>query len=222
MSSTDFARHYVYPEDAPEVGKHVRLAFETLDPDYFAITETRILSGKGEIIWVEVRFRIEKDLQGNTIKMVGVNQDITMRKDAEEVLHRTNRTLWTLSAGNLALLRAENEEELLQSLTSVIVKHAGYILAVVDYADNNPQKSITPIAWSGFEDRYFLAEHLSWADTEQGQLPVSRAIRSGTMQICHDITADPSFKPWRRPYRHTTTGRISHSHCATVAKLSVP
>ena len=28
-------------------------------------------------------------------------------------------------------------------------------------------------------------------------MPVSKTIRSGTTQICHDIAGDPAFKPWR-------------------------
>ncbi len=91
MSSADFASRYVYPEDAPIVGQQVRLAFETHDPDYFAKTETRILSGEGEVIWVEVRFRVEKDLQGNTIRLIGVNQDVTERKLAEMKLIESER-----------------------------------------------------------------------------------------------------------------------------------
>ncbi|HUW75925.1 MAG TPA: PAS domain S-box protein, partial [Gallionella sp.] len=82
MSSADFAGRYVFPEDLPVVAKHIRLAFETSDPDYFAMTETRILSGEGEIVWVEVRFSVEKDLQGNTVRLFGVCQDITARKQA--------------------------------------------------------------------------------------------------------------------------------------------
>lgn len=210
MSAADFARRYVYPEDAPAVEKNIRLALESQDPDYAAMTETRILSGEGEIVWVEVRFRVEKDLQGNTVRMVGVNQEITERKEADEVLRRTNRALKTLSAGNLALVRAETEEGLLRSLTGVIAEQGGYSLAVVDYAEDDPQRSITPMAWSGFEGRGYLAEHLSWADTERGRLPVSRAIRSGTTQVCHDITTDPSFNPWRE-------GVQAHGYQANIA-----
>jgi diguanylate cyclase (GGDEF)-like protein/PAS domain S-box-containing protein len=82
MSSADFAGRYVFPEDAPVVAQHIRLAFEASDPDYFAMAETRILSGEGEIVWVEVRFSVEKDLQGNTVRLFGVCQDITARKQA--------------------------------------------------------------------------------------------------------------------------------------------
>jgi len=91
MSSADFASRYVYPEDAPIVGEQVRLAFEARDPDYFAKIETRILSGAGAIVWVEVRFRVEKDLQGNTIRLIGVNQDITERKQSDQRLRDSEK-----------------------------------------------------------------------------------------------------------------------------------
>ncbi len=124
-------------------------------------------------------------------------QDITDRKQAEAFLHRANRALKTLSAANLALVRAASEDELLRMATRVIVEEGGYRLAAVDYADVNPDKSITPMAWSGMGEGQYWAQHLSWADTEYGQLPVSKTIRLGTTNICRDIANDPGFKPWR-------------------------
>ena len=121
-------------------------------------------------------------------------RDITERKQAENSLNRANRALKTLSAGNLALVRAENEDELLRTVTSVIVDKGGYCLAAVNFAEDDLEKSITPIAWAGFESSHYWAQHLSWADTEQGQLPISKSIRSGTTQLCHDIASDPAFK----------------------------
>jgi len=84
MSSADFVSRYVYPEDAPMVAKNIQWAFETRDPDYFAMTESRILSGEGEILWVEVRFIVVKDLLGNTVRLIGISQDITARKQSEQ------------------------------------------------------------------------------------------------------------------------------------------
>ncbi len=93
MSSADFASRYLYPEDAHNVEQHVRWAFESRDPDYCARVEIRLLSGAGKTIWVDIRFRILKDLQGNTSHMIGVNQDITARKRAEETRDHLALTL---------------------------------------------------------------------------------------------------------------------------------
>jgi PAS domain S-box-containing protein len=123
------------------------------------------------------------------------------QKRSETALARANRALTTLSAGNLALVRATSEDELLQTITGIIVGQAGYILAVVDYAEDGPEKRIAPKAWSGYEDDHYWAENLSWADTENGQLPIAKAIRSGETQVCHDIASDPAFRPWRESTR---------------------
>jgi hypothetical protein len=75
----------------PIVAKNVRLAFESRDPDFSVTDEARILSGEGEIIWVEVRFRVKRDAQGNTTHLLGINQDITERKQAEEEIRSISR-----------------------------------------------------------------------------------------------------------------------------------
>jgi len=143
------------------------------------------------------------DLNGSPVDigghpyLLGAFHDATERRAIEMKLRHANRALRTLSAGNVALVQAEDEIGLLESITRVIAEQAGYSLAVVDYAEDDPNRSLTPMAWSGFEGSRYWAEHLSWADTERGQLPVSRAIRSGMTQVCRDISTDPSFDPWR-------------------------
>ncbi|PKL39233.1 MAG: hypothetical protein CVV44_10245 [Spirochaetae bacterium HGW-Spirochaetae-1] len=110
MSSADFASRYVCPEDASLIGQQIQLAFETRDPDYFSMTETRILTGKGEIVWVEVRLRVQKDLQGNTIRLIGVNQDVTDRKREELKLLESERKFTDL-LGNVELLSVMRDRE---------------------------------------------------------------------------------------------------------------
>ncbi len=181
---------FIHEEDRPLIIQTIRDTF-----DYgSAQAEARLLSKDGLRDYVFTGIRVITKLGTNVI---GMGIDITGRKQAELALRRANRSLKTLSAGNLALVRAKSEDELLRAVTNVIVETGGYRLAVVDYAENNPEKSLTPMAWSGMEENDCWAKHLSWADTEQGQLPVSMAIRSGTSQVCHDIASAPIFEPWR-------------------------
>ncbi len=126
------------------------------------------------------------DLNGSPVDfgghryLLGAFRDATDRREGEMKLRRANRALQTLSAGNLALVQAEDEDGLLQSITGVIAEQSGYSLVIVDYAEDDPERSITPMAWSGLEGDQYWAERLSWADTERGQLPISRTIRNGT------------------------------------------
>jgi len=159
------------------------------------VQDMPMLTKNGSVLYADLNGS-PVDIGGHRY-LLGAFRDATDRRAGEMKLRQANRALKTLSAGNLALVQAADEDGLLRSITRVIAEQAGYSLAVVDYAEDDPERSLTPMAWSGFEGRHYLAEHLSWADTERGQIPVSRAIRSGTTQVCHDVAADPSFDPWR-------------------------
>jgi len=84
MSSAEYAKRFVHPEDESLVGLEVRNAIETQDPGFNRQIEHRIIYPNGETGYITVRFFIIKDEKGKTIKTYGVNQDITERKKAEE------------------------------------------------------------------------------------------------------------------------------------------
>ncbi len=86
MTTADFARRYVHPDDAHLVQESIQEATAADDPNFQLQTEARILRTDGEVRWVTVWFRAEKDAQGRTTRLYGVNQDITERKRAEEAL----------------------------------------------------------------------------------------------------------------------------------------
>lgn len=171
------------------------------NPELFEVYSRVSLSGQPEkfetyISELGVWFAVTA-YSANPGEFIAIFDNISERKRAEHALQRTNRALRTLSAGNLALVRATHEDELLQAVTHVIVEHGGYRMAAVDYAENDTEQSITPKAWSGFEHNRYRISQLSWADSEQGQLPIAKAIRSGATQVCHNIADDPAFTPWR-------------------------
>jgi len=109
MHAADFAQRLVHPDDAKLVGESIQKALNSLTPDFFDQTEARILCSDGEMRWVQVRFKIEKDARGATIRLIGANQDITEHKDAEKNQQRLNRALKLLSDCNMALVHAVEE-----------------------------------------------------------------------------------------------------------------
>jgi PAS domain S-box-containing protein len=88
MSSGEYARRFLHPDDMAKVGSETRAAIETSDPNYSRQIEHRILYADGRVGWIAVRFFIVKDAQGRTIKTFGVNQDISERKWGEEEVKR--------------------------------------------------------------------------------------------------------------------------------------
>jgi PAS domain S-box-containing protein/putative nucleotidyltransferase with HDIG domain len=205
--------------------KEELLSMRVLDIDSGFDEDSSILAKHKDQLKIGVRFdSVRRRKDGSTfpveisIKLVDIDKpylisivhDITEREQHDESLRRANRALQTLSAGNNALVQAEDEKGLLQSITRIISEQAGYTLAVVHYAEDDLEKTITPMAWAGFEGRHYWADQLSWADTGGSQLPVTRAIRSGITQICHDIPNDPSFNPWREIVQ-------AHGYLANIA-----
>jgi len=86
MNAEVFAKKLVHPDDAFIVGKKLREAIESPDPDYFGKIEARVLRENGDITDVSVQFMIQKNSMGKTYKVYGINQDITDRKIKEKEL----------------------------------------------------------------------------------------------------------------------------------------
>ena len=86
MSSGEYARRFVHPEEIDIVGQKVQAAIETHDPKFCAEFEHRMIYADGSPGYVAVRFFIVKDAQGRTIRSYGVSQDITERKRVELAL----------------------------------------------------------------------------------------------------------------------------------------
>jgi PAS domain S-box-containing protein len=86
MSSAEYARRFVHPDDMTVVEEENRKAIEAADPHFSRQLEHRMLYADGTVGHISVRFFIVKDAHGRTVKTYGVNQDITERKRAEKEL----------------------------------------------------------------------------------------------------------------------------------------
>ena len=89
MPSLSYARQFVHPEDFSKIGEEIQKAVIANDASYSSQFEHRVIYKNGETGFILVKLFIIKDSEGRTIKMYGVNQDITERKKSEEILLRT-------------------------------------------------------------------------------------------------------------------------------------
>jgi PAS domain S-box-containing protein len=116
---------------------------------------------------------------------------------ASEALRRSNRELRAISNCNQVLLRATDEQSLLQEICRIVCEEAGYRVAWVGYAEHDEAKSVRPVAWTGAEDETLASLGITWADTEHGRGPSGTAIRTGRTSCIEDYATDPRVAPWR-------------------------
>ena len=126
-----------------------------------------------------------------------LQDEVAQRLHAETHLQRANQLLRMLSACNEALVRIDDEPRLMQEICRIAVEIGGYRMAWVGVADTDADRSVRPVASTGFEAGYLEAARISWADTERGRGPTGTAIRLGQLQIGTDFLTEPRLAPWR-------------------------
>jgi GAF domain-containing protein/HAMP domain-containing protein len=85
LSSADYARMFVHPEDAILVGGEIQGVLESNERLVNKTLEHRIIFADGEVGYISVRFTVERDESGNILRWWGANQDITERRRLEDL-----------------------------------------------------------------------------------------------------------------------------------------
>ncbi len=164
----------------------------------------------GVIFPVELRTFLILDDAGKPARMWAIVRDITARKREERQLQKANRALRLLSLLHQELLRATDEQTLLQATCRLAVESGGYRMAWVGFAQQDEAGSVRPMAWSGFTNSYLERVRVSWKDTEYGRGPTGTAIRTGQAVLARDLSTDPAFGPWR-------AAALDHGYASSIA-----
>lgn len=82
-------KQVVHPEDRERFTANVHAALEREDGRYE--NEFRIIHPDGNITWLSETGRVERDDQGRPAYLVGLSQDVTKRKQAEQALQEADR-----------------------------------------------------------------------------------------------------------------------------------
>jgi PAS domain S-box-containing protein len=113
-----------------------------------------------------------------------------------EFVSRVDRARTVLIECHRALIRATDEQELIDTVCRIAVNGAGYSLAWVGFAEHDERKTVRPVAWFG--DASYLDEvSITWGSGALGRGPTGTSIRTGHVRLARDLVADRNYQPWR-------------------------
>ena len=180
---------------------------------------------QGSQLVLASRWSLQRDRHGAPVAILEINNDISERKRAEEALSRSNRELRAISDCNQVLLRATEEQTLLNEICRIVCEEAGYRMAWVAYAEHDGAKSVRPAACTGAEEAYLVKLGITWGETEGSCGPTGTAIRTGKTCCIQDFATDPGLAPWGdsgllRDFRSAIALPLKDEH-ATFGCLSI-
>lgn len=114
LTSADYARNFVHPEDAPLVGAEIQKALHSKERYFTASLEHRAIFPDGEVGYMSVRVTVERDENGKITRWYGANQDITERKRLEEQNRRRAHQQEALNLITQKIQSADTVESALQ------------------------------------------------------------------------------------------------------------
>ena len=150
----------------------------------------------------------------------------TGQAPAELTVDRLVRELRAISSCNQTLMRAENEQTLLDDICRIVCCEAGYRMAWVGFAERDEAKTVRPVASAGFEDGYVGRAAVSWAETDRGRGPIGVAIRTGRTVCLQDCLIDVRAAPWRSEalrlgFRSSIALPLKDEHGAVFGSLNI-
>lgn len=178
---------------------------EAIEKSGLHIQEWDLLRKTGETCPFEVSAKILQDGRWQIFL-----RDISERKHAQKRLLQVLRTNRALSRCNEALIRARDEQTLLQTVCEVVVQDAGYPLCWAGRAEPDAAKTVRVLALSGSGGDYVQSLGITWGEDEHGHGPTGTCIRTRQPVIAKNIAGDAEMAPWR-------IGALRHGYASSLA-----
>ncbi len=157
--------------------------------------DTSIRSKSGEVRYFDVSIASIKRKDGE-IKFVGLMRDITHGKTQSRKIEQLNRLYKTLFYLNEALISAENEPEIFESLCKLVVDFLGASVSFLVFRFGDKWK----MSYSAFSDDKFksfvttLKDRLEKLPPNGAHLPFIRAFNTGNVKLVDDMKNDARIK----------------------------
>jgi PAS domain S-box-containing protein len=179
----------------PVAGEYLAALRQALATGTRQSVEFAWVNARGETLNLQYVVVPEFDAAGRIVGLVAVGRDESDHARTEEALrnseshlHRVNRALRTLSAGNETLVRATSEQELFDDMCRVMVDVGGHVMAFI----GNPARDglhVEVKAWAGSLDTG-LRECVQHGICR----PLVSALERNRPVVIHDMARDPDCR----------------------------
>ena len=140
----------------------------------------------------EVQFR--KDAEENVLRSQSYLEEQVMLRT--KALEKSNQGLRMLGECNQVIVSSNSEQELLEKICSVVVGAGGYSLCWIGFALEDAQKTVKPVACTGFERTFFDAVPFTYADEYYGRGPTGTCIRENRPVVINDLQNAEAYPNW--------------------------
>jgi len=140
---------------------------------------------------ISERKQTEQELQKHRNNLEELVKERTIQ------LQKANHALNVLTKCRSVIFHANDEVTMLHEVCQVLVRDIGYPLVWIGFAKHDTNKTVHPVAQTGYEQGYLETLTISWGDNKFGQGPTGTAIRTGEVRFARNILAEPTYNPWR-------------------------
>jgi len=128
---------------------------------------------------------------------INIQEEVRVRKRAEELLSKINLELTMLSDCIHSVVRATDEQQLIEDVCRIIIDVGGYEMAWVGFAEQNAEKNVRPVGWMGKNSGFLELINISWDDCDRGRGPTGTAIRKGEPVVNENTAGNKTIRFWR-------------------------
>jgi response regulator RpfG family c-di-GMP phosphodiesterase len=140
-------------------------------------------------------FELEQRTQELQELSDSLKNEIIKCERAEEAVRKVNKELKTLSDCNHAVVRATDEDALIQEMCRILVDVGGYVLAWVGLLDNTNVNRVHPITCSGCDEKFADFKSFLITDKGHGQDTAVKALQTRQPQLSrHDGPSNALIK----------------------------
>ncbi len=190
--SNDFSEYQnrLHPDDHDRMMQAVADYLEGKTNSYEH--EFRLQHKDGSYHWILVRATLERDNEGNPLRMAGSHSDITDRKQAEATMQKQANQLQAVTEINTLALSISNSEEMLAAVTTQIVEKFKLYHAHIYLLEEDNLLRLA--AGAGNVGQQMVQEGRTISLQQERSL-VAQAARTAQAILINDVTTSPDHLP---------------------------